>query len=289
MNATFTEKITKKFGWEGVTAYLQVDRHRVQERLDAWHNSNKDACNAPRLYIPENPVFPNILNETHHVIYIDVGQLDFYNFKGYPDKRVSVNGLEFSVAIPLLADDPKGLPKYSLALSVFYPRNRGDFPKPNIIFPYTPVDVLEMNNTSVVVQNGNEELRLSFERFLDPCMPPPSIVRHELVEFLDKEFQLGVPEPDISFCKTHPYENHYCSTALKILDEVLLASPNICQSPWKSKNGVSSISCMTPLRIEKITDGFLDFLLIGDDPVQVVASESLIGNFSVGLKYPCME
>ncbi|KAJ8041733.1 hypothetical protein HOLleu_12633 [Holothuria leucospilota] len=136
-----------------------------------------------------------------------------------------------------------------------------------------------------VLRNGDNELLLFFEQQY-PCLPPPSVVRHKFDQFVDQEFQFGVPEPNFSFCYTHPYDNHYCSTARQILDEVLLASPNICQSSWKSPDRVS---CRSTVKIESITDSFREFLLLGEGPVRVVSSQRMYGNFTIGLKYPCLD
>lgn len=39
--ATLTLNIAQRLSWDGVIAYLQVDRNRVQERLDAWYHSSQ--------------------------------------------------------------------------------------------------------------------------------------------------------------------------------------------------------------------------------------------------------
>ncbi|KAJ8030490.1 hypothetical protein HOLleu_26933 [Holothuria leucospilota] len=143
-----------------------------------------------------------------------------------------------------------------------------------------------MNNTKVVMRNGNDEIRLSFQRFVNPCRPANLVVRHKFDKFVDQDFQIGDPEPNFGFCDRHPIDNYYCTTAQSIKCKVHRASPNICQSSWKT---VGRVSCETPLKITNVTKGFRDFMLFADGEIEVIASESYFGNFSMGLKYPCIE
>lgn len=43
--ATLTEKIVRSYGWNGVLAYIAVDRQLIQEKLDFWHSSISQTCN----------------------------------------------------------------------------------------------------------------------------------------------------------------------------------------------------------------------------------------------------
>ncbi|KAJ8050940.1 hypothetical protein HOLleu_04328 [Holothuria leucospilota] len=284
--ATISENIVHNIRWDGYIAYMPVDRRLVQDRLDSWYNSISNVCGGPRLYLPEEPVFPDILNKDQHVVYFDTGYVKHHDFEDFPDKSVSVNGLEFAVVIPLLADHPKGHPKYSLALSKFYQRDRGDFPQPNLAFPYIPVDVLKMNETNVYMRNGDDEMKVSYERLVNPCEPAIEVSRHELDEFITQEFQLGVPEPDFSFCDRHPSENQVCQTLQSIRCDLHRSSPNICQSSWNSEE---RMVCFASAQVTRIDKWFRDFMMLGNGPAEVIASDSLTGNFSLGLKYPCLE
>ncbi|KAJ8021166.1 hypothetical protein HOLleu_40957 [Holothuria leucospilota] len=240
----------------------------------------------PRLYLPTSPVFPEILDENQHVVYIGTGYVDFYDFQDLRDECVSIDGMEFAVTIPFLTDHPDGNPQYSLALKNFYERGRGDIPKPNIALPYVPVDEITRKDNSVIVRNGSEEIRLSFKRHTDPCEQVEPTVRHEFDEYVDQDLQFGVTEPDFSFCDRHPVENRYCTISQSIKCKVHRSYPNICQTSWKTP---SRVSCDTPVQIEKVTPGFRDMMLLGTGEINIIATESFFGNFSLGLKYPCIE
>ncbi|KAJ8030292.1 hypothetical protein HOLleu_26659 [Holothuria leucospilota] len=202
------------------------------------------------------------------------------------DESLSIHGMEFAVVIPLLTDHPDGNPHYSLALKNFYERGRGDIPKPNIAFPYVPVDEITRRDNSVIVRNGSEEIHLSFERHTYRCKPVDPEVRHEFDEYVDQDLQFGVTEPNFSFCDRHPVENRYCAISQSIKCKVHRSSPNICQTSWKTP---SKESCDTPVQIVKVTPGFRDMMLLGAGEIEIIATESYSGNFSLGLKYPCIE
>ncbi|KAJ8030316.1 hypothetical protein HOLleu_26691 [Holothuria leucospilota] len=284
-DATVTENITTNCFWDGVGAYIAVDRQVIQKKLNDWHDSISSACDGPRLYLPTSPVFPKILNRNQHVVYIGTGYMTFHDFQDLVEECISVNGMEFIVTIPLLTDHPDGIPFYSLALKHFYERGRGDIPKPNIAMPYEPVDEITRKENGVVLRKGSEKLQLSYVRYTDPCKIPNPLVRHEFDEYIDQGLQFGVKEPDFSFCDRHPVDNRYCMTAKSIRCEVHRSSPNICQTSWKETN---KVSCETPLQMVGVTQGFRDMMLLGDGEIKIVASQSYFGNTSVGLKYPCI-
>ncbi|KAJ8030317.1 hypothetical protein HOLleu_26692 [Holothuria leucospilota] len=286
VQATVTENITYNCLWDGVAAYIAVGRWVIQDTLDKWHDSISDGCDGPRLYLPTSPLFPGILDKNHHVIYISIGFSDFYEFQDLVDECIVIAGMEFLVTIPFLTDHPDGIPHYSLAVSLFYKRGRGDIPRPNFALPYIPIDEITTNEGSVVIRNGNDELNLSFIRKTDPCESINPMVRHEFDEYVDQDFQFGLSQPDFSFCDRHPIDNTFCTTSNSIKCEVHRSSPNVCQTSWKSPR---KVSCENQVQIGNVTDGFRDMMLLGQGEIKVVASESYLGNFSIGLKYPCIE
>ncbi|KAJ8023494.1 hypothetical protein HOLleu_35951 [Holothuria leucospilota] len=276
--------------WDGVGFYIAVKREAVQEKLDAFHRSTSNQCgDGPRLFIPEISVLPNLHHSDYHPVYIDIGDLKSHDFDDYLKENsnpcVSVSGMEIAVTIPLLAGTPNGPPEYALALAMFYERSRGDIPKINILYPYIPVDEITLNEHSAAVINGRDEMRISFSRFNERCEPATGIVKEEFEQFILSDVQFGIPAPDYSFCERHSFENKFCSNAERIKSYVHRYSPNLCQK-WTSNDPEE---CETEVAIENITSGFRDILLVGDEPVNILASEVLHYNFSIALKYPCQD
>ncbi|KAJ8031012.1 hypothetical protein HOLleu_27603 [Holothuria leucospilota] len=287
-DGTVTETIAKDEFWDGINAYVAVDREIIQKKLNEWHISNSGLCDAPKLYLPETPIFPGVIGANKHAVFIGVGNLTFHDFDPYADSHLWMAEAVtmVGVVIPLLADSPKGVPQYSLALGIYYEKNLGDFPKSNVMYPYFPVDEIRINNNRFVMRNGSEEMTVSLNRYTNPCKPTSPVVRHELDHLIRQEFHLGNPEPDFSFCDRHPIDNHFCETAKRIRCEVSRSVPNICQTPW---HALKRHACQGTMEILNVTPILRDAMLLPPDPIEVFASEVLIGNFSIGLKYPCIE
>ncbi|KAJ8023811.1 hypothetical protein HOLleu_36355 [Holothuria leucospilota] len=221
-------------------------------------------------------------------MYFHFGRVTAVDFEEYldgsPDPCLEVSGLESAVTIPFLTARPGGQPMYSLALAMFYDKDRRDFPKTNLIYPYIPVDDIRLDEEEAYVKDGEEEFRVSLLNQV-PCQPPPSLVRYRLQDFINMNVQFGVPEPDFSFCDRHPMENRFCKNARKIGCTVHRHVPNICQI-WLSDD---QRACQTSVEIENITQKFRAHFLQDDGPVTIVASETYFGNYSVGLKMPCVD
>ncbi|KAJ8043937.1 hypothetical protein HOLleu_11261 [Holothuria leucospilota] len=276
--------------WDGIDFYISVKRDAIQKKLDAFHISRSNGCDdRPRLYVPDGPILPDLHNSDRHPVYIDFGHMKSHDFDGYleenPNTCVSVSGLEVAVTIPLLAGAPDGPPVYALALAKFYEKSRGDMPKINFLYPYIPVDEIKMSDYGAVVRNGNDEMRVTFNRLIHPCKPLDSMVNEEFEEFIHSDFQFGLPQPDYSFCDRHSFESKFCANAERIKCGVQRYSPNLCQQ-WSSK---TTKHCVTTVEIKKITSWFREYILLGDDPVNILASETHSSNFSIALKYPCQE
>ncbi|KAJ8024226.1 hypothetical protein HOLleu_36894 [Holothuria leucospilota] len=275
--------------WRGVVGYIPVDRKAVQEKLDVY-NIHQGSCGGPLLYLPENPVFPEILNETQHVVYIDFGtitQFDTEEFKTveahtYP----SLSRPESFLLIPLLSNEPKGPAAFALVLDVFYPRNRSDLPNIGITFNYVPVDDVSISRTEAIVRDGNEEIRISIDIHDSPCTPAPSGISHELDEFLEDNSVLGFSQPDFSSCEGLQ-GNRFCSLVERIKDDVIFFAPNICFSSWGSP---TSISCQARMEVLNITSEFRQRMLLGiDDPIHFIASESYNVYGATVVKFPCVK
>ncbi|KAJ8023495.1 hypothetical protein HOLleu_35953 [Holothuria leucospilota] len=168
---------------------------------------------------------------------------------------------------------------------MFYERSRGDIPKTNFLYPYIPVDEISMNDYGAIVRDGSDEFKLSFNQPSTSCKPPSSIVKEEFEKFALSDFQFGLPAPDFSFCDRHSFASRFCANAERIKCDVKRYAPNICMK-WTSRD---IQHCATTVEIEKITSGFRDIILVGDDPINILASESNHYNSSVTLKYPCQE
>ncbi|KAJ8031010.1 hypothetical protein HOLleu_27601 [Holothuria leucospilota] len=208
------EEIVQDLLWDGVGAYIAVERQFIQEKLDDFHSSGSTACNGPKLFLPEKPVFPDTLEDNQHVAYLAVGYWQFNDFQSYSDSRYSYRIMTASVEIPLLTDNPTGIPHYSLSVALFYDKDITDFPKPNMAYPYIPVEEITMINNSFVMRNGTDEMVLLLKN-TDPCKPELPVARHEFDKFSEQEFQVALSEPDFSFCDRHPVDNHFCRTAKK--------------------------------------------------------------------------
>ncbi|PIK45619.1 hypothetical protein BSL78_17524 [Apostichopus japonicus] len=243
----------------------------------------------PQLFLPVKPPFPEVLNCDQHVIYIDFGTVTSRGFEDYEnDTCFDFSGPEFAVTIPLLCDSPGGIPMYSLTLAKFYQHDRLDFPKVNIAFKYKAVDELTLSENGVILREGRDELRIRIiESQTDPCEPPPRIMRHEFEEFINEDLQLGAPEPHFEFCDRHQQINNYfCSIVGSIGSEVRKVAPNFCQSVWQSDD---QAICKASMEIETISPGFRSFLLQSEkEPLNIIASMAFFGNYTIGLKYPCI-
>lgn len=243
----------------------------------------------PRLFIPKVSVLPGLHQVNHHPVYIEIGHLTSHDFdeclEDSSSSCVSPSGLEVGVTVPLLAGSLADPPAYALALAKFYEKCRGDIPHRNLLYPCIPVDEIKMNEHEAVIRNGSDELRIAFNRFNHPCKPSTSIVKEEFDTYFLDNLQFGLPEPDYSFCDRHTCNSKFCSNTVSLRCDVHRFAPNVCQ--------VFTSNDMTPceasIEIKNITSGFRDFILLGDEPVDILASRSFSNNASVGLKYPCQD
>lgn len=235
--------------------------------------------------MPEKPVFPDILEDNQHVVYIAVGYWQFNDFQSYSDSRYSSPIMTAAVVIPLLTDNPTGIPHYSLSVALFYDKDITDFPKPNMAYPYIPVEEITMVNNSFIMRNGTNELVLLLKN-TDPCKSELPIARHEFDQFSEQEFQVALSEPDFSFCDRHPVDNHFCRTAKKIRCAVSRSYPNVCQTSWRV---LDRETCQAKMEFVNVSAAFRDAMLLPEDPINLVTTEVRRGNFSIGLKYPCVE
>ncbi|KAJ8021518.1 hypothetical protein HOLleu_38754 [Holothuria leucospilota] len=233
--------------------------------------------------MPTTPVFDDILTADHHVIYVEFGFIDSLDLGGEPS--ISSHGSESAIIIPFLADSPDGDPKYALALGSVYQRDRGAVSKLNIAFPYIGIDEISVTDTGVVWRNGSDELRATFVKS-NPCRPASKVSQHEFEVTIDEELDFSFAEPDLEYCKRHSLVDHQvCDTLENLPCGLKQAGPNVCQfyqPPWEK-------SCETSVVDVTVTGEFRNLLLLNDDPVNVVSSEGLYGEYEVGLKYPCME
>ncbi|XP_071823831.1 uncharacterized protein [Apostichopus japonicus] len=280
------EEDVSRLYWDGVAFYIPVSRDVIQKRLDDWYESNSDVCQGPRLFLPNFRVFPELMNETQHPIYIDFGYMTFSDFEDGSDPHNPLfYGIEVAVTIPLLTDQPDGPPKYSLALAKFYDRSRVDFPKPNILYPYIPADELTLDDEGASILIGEERMSVTFQRQNHPCIPPADVIRHEFDAFVNEDFHLGIPEPHFEYSKCDPCKNKFCAAEEKLQCAVSRYAPNLCQV-WVP---IDVFPCATSVQVGTVTDYFRDFMLFGDNTINVIASETFFGNFTIGLKYPCIE
>ncbi|KAJ8021453.1 hypothetical protein HOLleu_38662 [Holothuria leucospilota] len=288
VNATYVDYVTSGT-WNGVGFNIAVKREKIQEKLDAYHSSISDGCgDGPKLVLPEKQVFPELETREHHFVHVDFGYLTSRDFDDFlednPHPCVSVSGLEVAVIIPLLAANASGPPIYALALAKLYEKSRGDIPKSNFLYPYIPVDEIQFSDSEGVVKKGSDELRVSIIKHNDPCEPPRSIAE-EFDEFFVAEFHFGLPKPDFSFCDRHSFQSDFCTNAKRVQCAVHRHAPNLCQ-----KYNISNPRpCEALVEILNVTSGFRDLILLGNDPVNILSSESYSGDTVVGLKYPCQE
>ncbi|KAJ8024227.1 hypothetical protein HOLleu_36897 [Holothuria leucospilota] len=120
--------------WKGVVGYIAVERKAVQDKLD-YYNAHLSPFGGPLLFLPRTPVFPDILNETQHVLYVDSGNITVIKCEpGVPKCCPSVTKPISATSIPLLTDDPDGTPKYSLGLNIFYSKYSIDVRNDNPLF-----------------------------------------------------------------------------------------------------------------------------------------------------------
>ncbi|KAJ8021452.1 hypothetical protein HOLleu_38661 [Holothuria leucospilota] len=168
---------------------------------------------------------------------------------------------------------------------MLYEKSRGDIPKLNFLYPYSPVDEIQLSDSEGVVKNGSDELRVSIIKHNDPCAPPRSIIKEEFDEFFVAEFHFGLPKPDFSFCDRHSFKSDFCTNAKRVQCAVHRHAPNLCQKCIVS----NPQPCEASVEILNISSGFRDFFLLGNDPVNILASESYSCDFVMGLKYPCQE
>ncbi|XP_071822233.1 uncharacterized protein [Apostichopus japonicus] len=281
------KQITVAHGyWEGVSFFIPVSRKIVQDRLNQWHDQNGD-CQSPRLFLPDSPIFPGLIKEDQHPMYFDFGPVTFTDFENGMDPHNPLfYGLEISVSIPFLTGTQSHLPFHSLALSIFYERSRGDFPKPNFMFNYLPVDEILLDGGKLEMRNGSDVLKITFQRLHDSCVPPPDIEQQEYDEYLTMDYQSGLIKPDFDYCDCHRTRNDFCAMAEQLKPDIDDNLGNMCQI-WGFPN---KEQCETSVNVETVTRGFREAMLLFEveDAINAIASD-YSGNFTIGLKYPCLQ
>ncbi|XP_071823193.1 uncharacterized protein [Apostichopus japonicus] len=273
--------------WEGVSFFIPVSRKIVQDRLNQWHDQNGD-CQSPRLFLPDSPIFPGLIKEDQHPMYFDFGPVTFTDFEyGMDPHNPLFYGIEFSVSIPFLTSTQSHLPFHSLALSVFYERSRGDFPKPNFMFNYLPVDEILLDEGKLEMRNGSDVLKITFQRLHDSCVLPPDIIQHEFDEYLTMDYQSGLIKPDFDYCDCHRTGNDYCALAEQLKPDIDDNLGDMCQILGMTNKE----RCEASVNVETVTNGFREAVLLFEveDAINAIASESVSANFTIGLKYPCLQ
>ncbi|KAJ8024225.1 hypothetical protein HOLleu_36893 [Holothuria leucospilota] len=188
------------------------------------------------------------------------------------------------MSIPLLSNSSDGVPIFSLALNIFYPRDRSDVPNINVIHHFVPVDEILIDESEAILRDGNEELSIFVNKQDNPCEPSTPCIQRQLGKRME-ELQVGFPQPDFSSCE-FLQENHFCSVADVIKDDVSFLAPNICQTAWGPP---ANESCVASMEILDVTPGFRERLFLGsDDPIHFIASETYDQYFDVSVKFPCV-
>ncbi|XP_071822599.1 uncharacterized protein [Apostichopus japonicus] len=273
--------------WDGFAFYFPVSKQAVQDRLDQWHEENGN-CESRRLSLPDFPIFPDLINEDQHPLYIDVGHIMFTDFENGSDPYNPLfYGTEVTVTIPFLISTQSHLPLHSLTLALFYDRSRGDFPKPNFIYNYIPVNDILFDDEKFLMRNGSDEMKMTFQSLHDPCVPPPDIVQHEFDDYITTDYQSGLRKPDFDYCDRHPEKNNFCSLAERLKPDINDNLGDLCQI-WVTPN---QERCVTSVKVATVTRGFRKALLLCEDQstiMNVIVSEAYSGNFTMDLKYPCI-
>ncbi|KAJ8021329.1 hypothetical protein HOLleu_38495 [Holothuria leucospilota] len=237
---------------------------------------------APQLYVPKKPVFPDLLNNDQHVVYVDFGLSSSKDF--IDDSSISSSGVESGVIIPFLSDSPNGPPKYSIAMAELYSRDRVEPAKPNIMYPFISIDEMTVEDNEAFWRNGDEELHVSFVKS-NPCQTPSAATKEVFVKFFTGLSLLGWSEPDLEMCNRHPTKNYYCSVMNTIKDDVEEALPNVCQT----YDIADVVECAASFDIIEVTPGFREFLLINDNAIDIIAAERFYCNATTTFKFPCVE
>ncbi|KAJ8017409.1 hypothetical protein HOLleu_45211 [Holothuria leucospilota] len=130
-------------------------------------------------------------------------------------------------------------------------------------------------------------MRISFVKS-NPCEAPSSIRRHEFDVLLEEEFTISFsPKIDLSFCDQYSVaEDQSCKILKSIKPGLEEESPNVCEF---LSRGSQIEKCKASFAITNITNGFRNLLLLNADPKNVVASESVVGDYYANVKYPCIE
>lgn len=236
----------------------------------------------PRLYIPDEPVFSDgILSCEQHIAYIDFGINNFLNSDSLTSFPV------VAVTIPFLSGHPKEPPKYSLALGELFQRNNSLISSSNFAFPHITIDEVTITSDEVILRNGSDEMRVSYTRYIDPCVPTSSRVRDEFEQFLSEDKEIGAAETNFDICDIEQFQqSEFCKIVDGIRCGISRVGPNFCQSAWNSSD---KVVCKTTFEFLNVTSGFRNFMMMKEDPVNILATESLYGNFTIGVDYPCID
>lgn len=239
---------------------------------------------APQLYVPSQPIFPNV-TEGKHVVYIDFG------YQGTRDlaKQFTITSMKpiFYILIPLVSDSPNGLPHYNLPLANFIlPAHRNEDMIGTTLFPFQEADALIICDSSVHLRHQGEEIKVEYS-VSEPCTKPPQLLSDEFQELVLEGALLGSHSGNVFFCNSRPYSTQassYCNLMDGIRHDVECAYPDVC-TVYKSED---ERACTASFQITKITEGFREMLLLGDNPINIVSSEMFGGNYTIDIKYPCV-
>ncbi|XP_071832030.1 uncharacterized protein [Apostichopus japonicus] len=280
-----TEVEVSRLKWNGVGFYIVVDAATVQARLDTYAQASPGA---PRLYVPATPVFPH-LDDGQHVIYIDFGDAKTVDLS--EEFAISPTVPSFYVVIPFLSNTVCGPPHYDLSLAQLYQQNDNDqaLPIANILYPFRNVEELTISESSVLLRDQGEEIKIEFSVTM-PCIEPTSIVREEIDDLVLGNWFFGSHSPGLDFCASTtctsiPDAVPFCALMDRFRPDIESALPNVCTKYASADEHACAVSF---LEVTNITEGFRDFMLLGDGPITVFGAEKFVGNYTTSLWYPCM-
>lgn len=240
---------------------------------------------APQLYVPRAPIFSN-LPEGKHVIYMDFG----YHLTRDLAEEFTIASMKpmFYILIPLVSDSQDGLPHYSLPLANFIlPSHKNEDIAETTLFPFHEADELAISESSFYLRYQRDEIRI---QFIIPkqCERPPQLIRHEFDELVLEGALLGSHTGKLFFCNPPPYTTDaegYCSLMEGMREDIGYLFPNVC-TVYSSQD---ERACNTSFTVTGITQGFRDMLLLGGKNIDFFSSEMFYGNFTMGIKYPCVQ
>lgn len=101
-------------------------------------------------------------------------------------------------------------------------------PKRNILYPYIPVDEITLDDHKAVARKGSDGIRVSLNRINQPnCSAPKSNAKGEMQEFLQSEFQFGLPPLEYPSCDHHCFEREFGKHAERVKCGMRHLAPNL--------------------------------------------------------------